>query len=182
MYDMDKIDFYSKFQRENSEWVTKMFHKQCLETAYEPLLGMFEELGELNDAKNEDELIDAIGDTMVFMADYCSCMNIALQFIEAESSVIHQSNVVLTMNGRHYLHLIKEIGKLSHAHLKTVQKIRTNEDHFIVITNSLMFIVSYLKTILIHSDSILTFEQVIMKVWDNVKHRDWNINKENGKV
>lgn len=71
-----------KLQREQAEWAISNFG---LHPAWHPLLGLQEELGELSHAhlKSEQgirgsvdehrlEKIDAVGDIVIYLADYCT--------------------------------------------------------------------------------------------------------------
>jgi NTP pyrophosphatase (non-canonical NTP hydrolase) len=72
------------FQREVGEWTEKNF---CPHPPHHPLLGIIEEVGELAHAhlkdeqgirgtpeEHREEAVDAIGDIVIFLADYC-CVN-----------------------------------------------------------------------------------------------------------
>jgi hypothetical protein len=161
---------YNVFQAENKIWVEKMFHSQCLETSFQPLEGIIEEIGELQSAVTEEDVEDAVGDIMVFMADFCSCMDIKLE------DVIKPFDICIPQTNHGIICLV---GRLCHSHLKFVQNIRTNENHIVKIKTSLREIVDYIRY------KVQDFESTIEKVWNEVKQRDWNKYKidgtENGK-
>lgn len=93
--DLDNKDLtFAKLQEEQRPWVKHNFPGR---KPYFPLLGLMEELGELAHAHlkaeqgirgTKDELTekakDAIGDVIVFLADYCSANEYDLQEIIEE--------------------------------------------------------------------------------------------------
>jgi hypothetical protein len=190
------MNFYTKFQSENKIWVERNFHTQCFAVAHEPLLGMIEEIGELyttdkDDALTltafvsaEDRFIDACGDIMVFMCDYCSCVGFVLYDLvnKAKTTTPFAKLIVADeyLEEQHIL-LIKTLGKLSHAHLKLTQNIRVNENHIINIEESLIMLIKYIIWSLSCLDTKeITLEECISRVWEQVKQRDWVKNKVNG--
>lgn len=78
------------------------------------------------------------------------------------------------------LGLIEEVGELSHAHLKTEQGIRVNEDHLAAKADAVGDIVIYLAGYCNHNG--LNLEECVAETWEKVKMRDWNKNKNNGEV
>jgi len=75
-------------QSEVTSWAKHNFPKA---RSYQPLLGLGEELGELNHAhlkqeqrirgdwsKHQDDKIDAVGDLMIYLAHYCVLCDIDL--------------------------------------------------------------------------------------------------------
>lgn len=79
----------TQFQKEVREWSVKNFNGHV---AWHALLGLAEEVGELSHAhlktvqnirgKPEDHFkakIDAVGDIMIFLADYCTMSGIDLE-------------------------------------------------------------------------------------------------------
>lgn len=78
----DEWDVLSWVQYEQKRWVRWNFGER---PSYQPLLGAFEELGELAHAhlkqeqgirgsaeENEAKAKDAVADTVIFLADYCT--------------------------------------------------------------------------------------------------------------
>ena len=88
MSDLDDGLTLRQLQEEMRPWVLHNFGKR---PSYWPLLGAVEEIGELCHAhlKNEQKIrtnedhreqkLDAIGDILIYLADYCSAENIDLQ-------------------------------------------------------------------------------------------------------
>lgn len=75
--------------------------------------------------------------------------------------------------------IAEELGELCHAHLKNKQGIRTNEDHhrnkIDAIGDMLIYMLDYCN---LHG---ICMEEALQNTWNEVKQRDWNKNKENGK-
>jgi NTP pyrophosphatase (non-canonical NTP hydrolase) len=168
------------FQEEDSIWVKKNFHEQVPEMAYMPLLGIIEELGELQEAKDDEQRKDAIGDIMVYTNDYCSCMSFSLEGLINEVKCKQGSYEFMQQHSFKEKGLLIIIGRLCHSHLKQIQGIRMNEDHIISIRGSLRSIIAYLTTVCL--DHNLSLETVVSDVWDVVKKRDWTKNNIDGSV
>lgn len=89
-------------QEEVREWSTRNFVDQ---PSYMPLLGVGEEVGELNhaflkklqnirmDESHDENMRDAIGDIIIYLCDFCSRENISLALcIEEAWNVVKQRN------------------------------------------------------------------------------------------
>ena len=76
------------------------------------------------------------------------------------------------------LGVTEELGELSHAHLKSEQGIRTNQDHNHAKKDAVGDIVIYLAGYC--NDNDLSLDECITMAWDEVKQRDWTKNKKNG--
>lgn len=72
---------------------------------------------------------------------------------------------------RPLLGISEEVGELCHAHLKTEQNIRMEEDHEAARKDAIGDIVVYLCDYC--SRSNLSFEECIRMAWDVVQKRDW---------
>ena len=163
-----------QLQNEHKPWIEYNFHPIDKQYSYQPFEGIVEELGELEQAANYDEAIDAIGDCLVFMSDFNSCLN--LRFDELNDN----TTTVLTPSG-----ILMTLGKLGHAHLKMMQNIRGSEElHMVTIRACLMILISHLRAQLnllnefYHFEG--TLEQVCEKVWSQVSKRDWQKDRLNG--
>jgi NTP pyrophosphatase (non-canonical NTP hydrolase) len=152
-----------EFQEDHRGWVLKNFHPQHFEFAYQPLLGIIEELHELNEAITDDDVLDAVGDVMIFASDYCSCMGFDLESL----TVVDQA---MDFPGP-----LTIIGSLAHHHLKLIQKIRVNEPHLEVIKLCLKQLFAFFRT-------FCDLEEVVNIVWEEVKQRDWTKNAVDGKT
>lgn len=88
---MDDPTFnFRKLQNEVSTWSKKNFGEQAY---IMPLMGMVEELGELHhgilkqlqgirgDEDHEQQIADAIGDLLIYTADFCARRGLDLQII-----------------------------------------------------------------------------------------------------
>jgi hypothetical protein len=168
-------------QDEVREWSVRNFGDN---PAHRPILGIIEELGELIKAEHHDrntlEAIDAVGDVMIYMADFCGKTNRKLMYIAGyahgrvevakrglNSSIldagIPSSSVSVLMS------------KLAHHWLKSEQGIRKGENHERGITNTLLEIVELLAY-------YYPVESATGETWKQVSQRDWKKNAETGQV
>ena len=167
-----------QLQDENREWVAKNFAKD--RPGWHPLLGMFEEIGELSEASfnlstTEEEgscasVRDAAADIVVYMADFANMHDFNLEEIVKvpNPEVVNYPEIV--------------VGKLAHAYLKSAQGIRGNvEKHRNTMKECLrdIYKMAELEVSEVTSDS---FIEVIEKVWVVVRARDWTKNKATGEV
>jgi hypothetical protein len=187
---------FSKFYGEVAIWCEKNFGpiiptENGVKYAHQPLLGIIEELGELEEALiNYDKLlsthtfntiaydsrvtnavIDAIGDIMIYKADYCRVLGINIE---------HVTNIIYTHAKQDITYAVL-VGKLCHAHLKMEQGIRGDK------IGHIKDIIEYLKLIYSRLCIIcwkynIDFDQCIEVTWKKVQNRDWNKNKVNGGV
>lgn len=82
-------EFLNEFQREQVEWSTQNF-ASIYGSGYRPLLGIGEEVGELMhahlkaeqgiriDQDHQTAKIDAAGDIIIYLSDYCNTQGIKL--------------------------------------------------------------------------------------------------------
>lgn len=182
---MLRLEFdFEDFQQQSYPWFEKNFGpiertKSGVKYQHQPLLGIVEELGELveaiNLAENDDEeegqeaIVDAIGDVMVYMCDYCRVMGWSIAELEPDICRIDYATDTLAIFA----------GKLCHSHLKMEQGIRgTTEDH----TESIKHMLSGLIITMVNIcwDNNLDFDVVVSNTWDEVSKRDWKKNKQDG--
>ena len=163
----------SKIQEEVAEWSQRNFGAQVSKTTGQelgslaPLLGLGEELGELEEARSKGDLFllrDAVGDCFIYLLDYCSREGLSFEDLWNNSRSASGPKVHL------YLY-----GKLLHVVLKRHQGIRGydiekkfNHEH----TVSLQWIIGELK------QEVDAPEDLLQKVWQEVKERDWKKNPE----
>lgn len=160
-------------------WSNKNFGPlQVLENGYkyahQPLLGIFEEIGELDNViKNgstdqSSDICDAVGDIMIFMLDYCRCMYIPIE--EITNSVCAANYAFMNI-----------IGELAHHHLKLEQNIRGTKD---LHRKKIMYMLQALFTqlVMLARTYYLDFDECLAKTWNIVKMRDWTKNRANGEV
>lgn len=155
---------WQTIQDEQREWSLRNFGDQ---PASIPLLGMIEELGELSTA-DAGNAVDAIGDTMIYMADYCTKRALALYDVVQQAQAVKQPS---------YRGLISILGSLCHAFVKLEQGIRSNEGLHEQEMQALSGIVGWLQG-LVEDD--VSFLIAVESTWSQVKSRDWNRNPETG--
>lgn len=91
------------------------------------------------------------------------------------------SGTIVEVPGGGALHgVTEELGELCHAHLKESQGIRLNEDHEAKAKDAIGDIIIYLADYCNRRGFDL--EEIVADTWNQVKHRDWTKNKEDGKV
>jgi hypothetical protein len=139
-----------------------------------PLMGLVEELGELTDAPDEDEELDAIGDMGIYLCDYVSreglsfhgCISDAKETIE----VSHPS---------------ASLGRLYHCTLKRFQGIRGMDDLSAFRAAQKTAVAGLLAdlTRLSAQGYSKRFDDIVANTWSAiVKKRNWKLHKENGNV
>jgi len=163
----------SKIEEEVAEWSRRNFGAQVSKTTGQelgslaPLLGLGEELGELEEARSKGDLFllrDAVGDCFIYLLDYCSREELSFESL-------WNSSIIMT-GPKIYLHLY---GKLLHVVLKRHQGIRgyDNDAKFLhEHTMLLRWIIGELK------QEVDAPEDLLQKVWQEVKERDWKKNPE----
>ena len=98
------------------QWSAANFGSQKGLGCLAPLLGIAEEAGEWVSAGTSEEEDDAIGDTCIFLVDYCYRAGVDLSGMPLEG--IEADNLGLTA----------AVGRLCHVQLKRTQRIRGLED------------------------------------------------------
>lgn len=107
---------WEKLQKEQIEWQTANFGEP---RAYWCVLGIVEELGELSIAEEDKDVLDAIGDVMIYAAGYCSARGWSLSEITSDYR---------DENG--FDSFEQALGQLARAQLKAEQNIRGSaEEH-----------------------------------------------------
>ena len=185
------LNDWGRFEREVGEWARKNFGKPG--EMSDPILGIVEEIGELQDVGACDSIEkanlmrDAIGDVMVFMADYCSRFDAA---IDARSGVdvgdgnLFLEKVIQEANyyyGRLQIDILSAAGRTCHAQLKMGQGVRGSENHVVAMRRSLVEVVCWGMA---NSEAInkvasawgvgpMSFGEVVAWVWGRVSKRNW---------
>lgn len=156
----EKGKVFDTIQKEMVNWQGHNFPKR---ESWCPLMGLGEELGELNETIfDEAALEDAIGDCCIYLSDYCNAMGYSLQEIrDRETEMIYDAREVLI-----------NYGKLCHAHLKQNQKIRMHENHKENSLNAIAKLLTYLST---HTPK--NVETIAWETWIKVRLRDWQKNR-----
>ena len=150
-----------QLQSEHNEWAERNFGAH---EAWQPLVGMIEELGELAEARREGnvpKILDAIGDVMIFMCDFCSCVSFDFdELVAGKRTKIFNDDLRIWA------------GKLCHHFLKKHQGIRGKADEH---TQDIRIILHYIIGILDNQCVLLgtSVERVTVDTWQTVKVRDW---------
>jgi len=159
---------FETLQEQQKGWVVHNFGDR---PAWMPLLGIVEEIGELDEAimsGDRTQVIDALADAMIFAADYCTAMgwNLAGDVFDGRRSSRTFSFPAWT-------------GKLAHAHLKRAQSIRgTGAQHERDAIHALRVIVWMLD---IHAKRCaVDLEEITFATWTQVRERDWVAHPKTG--
>lgn len=154
----------AQLQTETAVWIAKNFAGPTPHPPHRPLLGIVEELGELDAADAEEDVEDAVADTVVFMADFCNAHQFDLQSLFAEA--------VVSLTGDKRFGLLESVGRLCHSVLKLEQGIRgTPAEHKLAAQKALIeILVSLLVVARAHSFSFLG---AVEKTWLKVRDRVW---------
>lgn len=158
------------------EWAEKNFG-----TKRWPELGVVEEIGEATHAllkhhqgirkfKNRDEFlskfIDALGDTVIFLCDWCSLHNAFFQFGRCQKTEpkFVQENIIL-------LHLLQATSQLFSDYSAEQKEITDPGSSFIAqrIVQGLTYWACKYE---------LDLPLIVSGVWANVSKRDWKLNPE----
>ena len=167
-----------KLEVEYIEWSNKNFGEvkyidKSFKYAHQPLLGMIEEFGELLEAETYEEKFDAIGDIVIFMIDYCRCINIS--YFEIYSPNFYISEYFDILNSDIRSRIMKVLAKIAHHHLKFEQNIRKDENHSIEVYRLLVYLYYLLYRFSAAND--IVFEECIQTTWGHVKQRNWKNDK-----
>lgn len=158
-----------------------------------PLLGIGEEIGELLTAhqrNNYEEEQDALGDIMVYLCDYASREDYQIRY-----SMIYPYEIESLDPCKLAVSLSQVYGKLLHATLKHHQGIRGFDDQNLYrekrneAINQLVRILELwgeADWLPIHKElkqgdtRYLGIHAILSHVWDQVSHRNWNENPNQG--
>lgn len=158
-------------QEEQAPWSKKNFGDR---PSWQPLLGLVEEVGELDEAleaKDEAEIRDAIADITIYMADFCTALGFDLEALHARSL---QSIMLPVKN-------LRIVAKLAHAYLKQAQGIRgTAFEHNTAMQEQLVTLLWNLNVLCGMLGDPL--QKITFKVWQKVKARDWTKNAKTGEA
>lgn len=167
------------FQLEVWEWSRKNFGDQL---AHRPLLGIVEECSEIIDATERGsrcDVADAVGDTMVYIADYCARRGFELTEIVHSFDAIASSREGIDDAFEGYVQsLLLHVGRLCHAHLKQEQGIRLTEDHVGNAKLELRAIIGIVWSIATLQN--IDFEAAVASTWEHVSKRNWKANPTTG--
>ncbi len=140
-----------------------------------PLLGMCEELGELFDATDSADEIDACADIGIYLCDFCCREGFRL------SVAVTKYEQQTTMDPR--TALVSSIAKIQRIYLKRQQKIRGYANALKYrddITFEMSRLWTYLDRFLWNNHGVHIDDQV-EKTFDSiVSHRNWKLDQDNG--
>lgn len=165
------MDIFETIQKEVGEWSQENFPDQ---PDVNPYIGSSEEFGELADALDfsgnpTDEEIDAVGDILVYFADFCAIRGLDYQEAYEKSEEIEAK----------YENMFREWasarGKLDRSVLKKRQGIRLDEDRVSeeAEIKALARILNCLENFC--DERGYTIEESIQQAWyDEVIDRDWD--------
>jgi NTP pyrophosphatase (non-canonical NTP hydrolase) len=158
---------FNKLQEESRQWVAKNFGQR---PKHQPLLGLFEEYGELLISVTKEELADAIADITIFAVDVCNANDMNLDQIlyrhpREDLSWLDDSSLLKGIG--------TTIGKIAHHFLKREQNIRgTYRDHTDQIETRISQLIGFLNEYCVING--LNFEETVLSVWHNVvEKRNW---------
>lgn len=175
--EMTRIRKEEIFQQVQTEMVAWQQHNFPNRPNWIPLMGMVEEIGELVEAESKkgiEDTTDAIGDTAIYLADYCNGRKFSLYdlyYLSKSTDGWHTSN---------FMGLSIETGRLAHAHIKQFQGIRLNEGHEEKAKTAISRILFYLNDIAAAYNT--TLADCIKETWAVVKKRDWQKNRDTAHV
>jgi hypothetical protein len=166
-------DTFRDFTREVGEWSEHNFDDNDGWGHAAPLLGIHEELSELELAIEKEDILDAYADIAIYFADFCYRQQLDVdfnwsieEFDDATAAAIGIQDVVVAA------------GQLTHVVLKTQQGIRHYGDPEFarakLLQSSSKFWYSLVDAF--ENDPYLdefSFHESVWQVWNHVKQRDW---------
>lgn len=166
---------WSEFQKDVGVWSHDRFGDQ---PATNPFLGTAEEMSELvvellEEDPSDDEVLDAVGDILVFFADYCTRADIPY-----EKAAELRSNVDLLTPCESVEDLCVEVtvsrGNQAYSYLKQDQGIR-NEREGVGQTADIQSLAHTLSALETFSENRgFTLSEAIEEAWGEVQEREWD--------
>lgn len=137
-----------------------------------PLIGIVEEVGELEEAEKDADVRDAVGDIGIYICDYSYREELELHVGIVDSADAGSTKNIALISAK----------QLMHATLKHHQGIRGFEDEGVyrsVIIRSLHRMIAWLdfRCQKLFQDS---FVDVVDETWQRVKKRNWKKNRKQG--
>ena len=169
---------FSKLIKEVGEWSRHNFGSQKGAGALAPLAGIVEEIGELRQAKTEEDIVDSYVDMTIFLADVC-----------ARCEVIVFDALMRGDRTMPAFHPEINLGNLCHAVLKLHQGIRGANANNVVKHAQLLInqiVDGYYHscrefTDFVQRGRIMCFDEQVQRIWNVVKQRDWKKWPETGR-
>ena len=112
---MSEINTWQELRDAVGKWSVANFGSQRGLGCLAPLLGMCEEVGELESAGTPEDREDALGDILIFLMDYCYRAGVDLQGVYSVCPGTVRAMSVA-------------VGRLHHIQLKRIQRIRGMDD------------------------------------------------------
>lgn len=175
---MSLKDTLARVQEEQKAWVKHNFGDRL---AWMPLMGAIEELGELahahlkeaqgirNHENHTEKAKDAVADTVIYLSDYCSAMDInLLEIIPNESYSDSEDGAC---SHRWIFSAIAHLWHIAHDHHYTDKPIFLDSD-VLKIGQAISCLGGYCFS------RGWDFEAIISETWDKVKQRDWKKNPD----
>ena len=174
-------------QADQIEWSTRNFGVQ---QAHRPMLGIIEELCELEEVQlndvhgfDDDEeaykaaILDAIGDTAIYMLDYCGKRGWSMQELwDARACPEWLQDFTLGEENDGFPYFAPFIKNLAHSQLKGEQNIRggtAKHDAVLKTTlSSVLWVLEGLSTSYLQRE----FLHILEEVWLKVRQRNWVAN------
>lgn len=141
------------------------------------VLGIMEEIAELNIAQTREDQIDAVGDILVYMANLCG--DVELNFVEIVQEgfdrLWNDGSFDRFLNTKAKFNLSwQTIHGLTHSALKMSQGIRGDrESHLKKLKAGLTDVVSCLQNFCLNALSGLHLGNAVIAAWSKVRLRDW---------
>lgn len=176
---MDEYKFWNDLCLQVGEWSQRNFGDQL---PHRPLLGIIEEICELDDslrALQRVDVIDAVGDIAVYMADYFHRQVAAGGNIgEWDLGKTWVDRALFDSDTPTSATLPLVVQMLSHHHLKGEQNIRGGTtQHHVHVRNACRLLLEHIEYAsgLVNADIF----EVVSETWTKVSKRDWKKNPNN---
>lgn len=161
----------SVIQAEQGPWIAHNFgdkRPDKCDHMWQSFAGIVEEFGELDAGANTEEVIDAIGDAMIFAIDYATAMG-----WNFEEDIWRKLEHSTNPKPMHWLSVI------ARSNLKIAQGIRgsvdIHKDRALVAMRKLVWILNTEATIV-----GTTAANIAWNVWSEVRKRDWKAYPDTG--
>lgn len=171
-----------EIQLEQTAWSTRNFGAQ---PAHRPLLGIIEELAELEEAllaedddlAGKDAVVDAIGDVSIYMLDYCGKRGWRMQDVwDARCALPGYEEFIFGPSNDGSPYLYPFIKVLAHSQLKGEQDIRggkaVHDENLKAMLSNVLWMLAETAKSYYELDVLVILETV----WNKVKQRNWVAN------
>jgi NTP pyrophosphatase (non-canonical NTP hydrolase) len=170
-----------EIQAAQFEWSARNFGQQ---PPHRPMLGIIEELCELEEAQLEmseiaeaelaKEVLDAVGDIAIYMLDYCGKRGWRMQELwDSRACPEWLKDFTVGNDADGFPYFAPFIRRLAHSQLKGEQNIRGGtgkHDGILKATlSSVLWLLDSIATAELHRD----FLDILAEVWSKVSKRDW---------